>query len=308
VVKGGGTVKQKRPALRQEGFGYSAFTVFNYIILGLVILVTAYPVYYVSIASFSDPASLMANHGLMWLPKTPLTLSAYGMVLKHPLILSSYRNTLFVLFAGLVFNMVLTSLGAYFLCLRNSMFRKPLSVVIIFTMYFSGGLVPMYLNVQSLGLMNSLWALVIPNAVNTFNMLILRSAFANVPDSLVEVAKLDGASHFQILTKIFIPLSGATLAVMVLYYGVGHWNAWFNASIFIQTPSKFPLQLVLRNILLLGQNAEFNASIADDTTTALMAELIKYALIVVSTAPILLLYPFLQRFFTRGVLIGAIKG
>jgi putative aldouronate transport system permease protein len=250
----------------------------------------------------------MANYGLMWLPRTPLTLSAYGMVFRHPQILSSYRNTLFVLFAGLVFNMALTSLGAYFLCLKNSMFRKPLSVIIIFTMYFSGGLVPMYLNVQSIGLMNSLWALVIPNAINTYNMLILRSAFANVPDSLIEVAKLDGASHFQILTKIFIPLSGATLAVMVLYYGVGHWNAWFNASIFIQTPSRFPLQLVLRNILLLGQNAEFNAAIADDTTTALMAELIKYALIVVSTAPILLLYPFLQRFFTKGVLIGAIKG
>jgi putative aldouronate transport system permease protein len=301
-------VKRGTVSLRQEGLGYGVFTVFNYIFLSLVILITAYPVYYVLIASISDPASLMAKYGLMWLPKMPLTLSAYGMVMRHPLILSSYRNTLFVLIIGLVFNMVLTSLGAYFLCLRNSIFRKPLSVVMIFTMYFSGGLVPVYLNVQGLGLMNSLWALIIPGAVNTYNMLILRSAFANVPDSLIEAAKLDGASHFQILTKVFLPLSGATLAVMVLYYGVGHWNAWFNASIFIQSPSKFPLQLVLRNILLLGQNAEFNASMTDDTTTALMAELIKYALIVVSTAPILMLYPFLQRFFTRGVMIGAIKG
>jgi putative aldouronate transport system permease protein len=174
-------------------------------------------------------------------------------------------------------------------------------------MYFSGGLVPMYLNVQGLGMMNSLWALIIPSAINTYNMLILRSAFASVPDSLVEVAKLDGASHFQILTKIFLPLSGATLAVMVLYYGVGHWNAWFNASIFIQTPERFPLQLVLRNILILNQNTEFNTTM-NDTTAALMNEIIKYALIVVSTAPILLLYPFLQRFFTKGVMIGAIKG
>jgi putative aldouronate transport system permease protein len=157
-------------------------------------------------------------------------------------------------------------------------------------------------------MMNTLWALVIPGIINTYNMLILRSAFSAVPDSLVEVAKLDGASHFQILTKIFIPLSGATLAVMVLYYGVGHWNAWFNASIFIQTPSKYPLQLVLRTILLLNQSAEFNAAAADDSMAALMAEIIKYALIVVSTAPILMLYPFLQRFFTRGVMIGAIKG
>jgi len=301
-------MKNRGSSLRQEGFGYSVFTVFNYIILSLVILITAYPVYYVVIASFSDPASLMANYGLMWLPKAPLTLSAYSLVFRHPMILSSYRTTLFILIAGLVFNMILTSLGAYFLCLRNSMFRKPLSIFMIFTMYFSGGLVPMYLNVQSLGLINSLWALIIPGAINTYNMLILRSAFANIPDSLVEVAKLDGASHFQILTKIFLPLSGATMAVMILYYGVGHWNAWFNASIFIQTPSKYPLQLVLRNILLLGNNAEFNAAISDDTTTALMAELIKYALIVVSTAPILVLYPFLQRFFTKGVMIGAIKG
>ena len=302
------TIKTKKSALRQEGFGYSVFTLINYLFLGLVILVTAYPVYYVLIASISSPAAMMQDYGLMWLPKKPLTLLAYQMVFKHPLILSGYRNTMFVLVFGLVFNMALTCLGAYFLCLKNSMFRRPVSLFIIFTMYFSGGLVPMYLNVQGLGLMNSLWALIIPSAINTYNMLILRSAFYSVPDSLVEVAKLDGASHFQILTKIFIPLSGATLAVMVLYYGVGHWNAWFNSSIFLQTPSKFPLQLVLRNILLLNQRIDFNAAIADDSVAALLAEVIKYALIVVSTAPILLLYPFLQRFFTKGVMIGAIKG
>jgi len=301
-------MKTKRVNLRQEGFGYSIFTVFNYLALGFVILVTAYPVYYVLIASFSSPSALMINYGLMWLPKRPLTVVAYQMVFRHPLILSGYRNTLFILIVGLVFNMVLTCLGAYFLCLKNSMLRRPVSVIIIFTMYFSGGLVPTYLNVQGLGMINSLWALIIPGAINTYNMLILRTAFYSVPDSLVEVAKLDGASHFQILTKIFIPLSGATLAVMVLYYGVGHWNAWFFSSVFIQTPSKFPLQLVLRNILLLHQNIDFQAAAADDSVTALLNEVIKYALIVVSTAPILLLYPFLQRFFTKGVMIGAIKG
>ena len=166
----------------------------------------------------------------------------------------------------------------------------------------------MYLNVNSLGLMNSLWALIIPGAISTYNMLILRSAFSNIPDSLIEVAKLDGVNHFQILTRIFIPLSGATLAVLVLYYGVGHWNAWFNASIFLQTPSKYPLQLVLRSILILNQNQEFTAATAGDLASVLNREGIKYALIVVSTAPIILLYPFLQRFFTKGVLIGAIKG
>lgn len=294
--------------LKQEGFGYSIFTAGNYIVLSLVILITVYPVYYVVIASFSNPASLMVNYGLMLLPKFPLTLSSYKMVMGHSLILSGYRNTFFILITGLLFNMVLTCLGAYFLNLKNSIFRKPLSVVMIFTMYFSGGLVPMYLNVNSLGMMNSLWALILPGAISTYNMLILRSAFSNVPDSLVEVAKLDGATHFQILTKIFVPLSGATLAVLVLYYGVGHWNAWFNASIFLQTPSKYPLQLVLRSILILNQNQEFTAATAGDLMSVLNREGIKYALIVVSTAPILLLYPFLQRFFAKGVLIGAIKG
>lgn len=301
-------IKVKKSRLRQEGTGYSIFTVFNYLILATIIFVTAYPVYYVLIASFSNPASLMVDYGLMWLPKQPLTVMAYQMVFRHPLILSGYRNTLFILIVGLAFNMVLTCLGAYFLCLKNSMFRRPVSVIIIFTMYFSGGLVPTYLNVQGLGMINSLWSLIIPGAINTYNMLILRTAFYNIPDSLVEVAKLDGASHFQILTKIFIPLSSATLAVMVLYYGVGHWNAWFFSSVFLQTPSKFPLQLVLRNILLLNQNLDFTAQVTDDSVAALMAEIIKYALIVVSTAPILFLYPFLQRFFTRGVMIGAIKG
>jgi putative aldouronate transport system permease protein len=306
--KGSGKMKAKKITLRQEGFSYGVFTVFNYIILSLAILITAYPVYYVLIASFSDPDNLMRNYGLMWLPKRPLTLEAYKLVMDHPQVLSGYRNTLFVLIAGLVFNMVLTALGAYLLCLKNSLFRRPLSIAIIFTMYFSGGLVPMYLNVQNMGLMNTLWSLVIPGAISTYNMLILRSAFASIPDSLIEVAKLDGASHFQILTKIFLPLSGATLAVLLLYYGVGHWNAWFNSSLFIQSPTRYPLQLVLRNILLLNQNTEFYAASSGDSASALIAEIIKYALIVVSTAPILLLYPFLQRFFTKGVMIGAIKG
>ncbi|MCL2833484.1 MAG: carbohydrate ABC transporter permease [Treponema sp.] len=301
-------IKQKKSSLRQEGFGYSIFTVSNYIILGLAILVTLYPVYYVLIASFSNPASLMAGYGLMWLPKFPLTTAAYSMVFRHPLILSGYRNTMFVLVAGLIFNLALTCLGAYFMSLRNSILRRPLSIFMIFTMYFSGGLIPIYLNVQGLGLMNSLWALIIPGAINTYNMLILRTAFYAVPDSLIEAAKLDGVSHLQILTKIFLPLSSATLAVMVLYYAVGHWNAWFYSSVFIQTPSKYPLQLILRNILLLNQNLDFQAAAANDSVSALLSETIKYALIVVSTAPILILYPFLQRFFNKGVLIGAIKG
>ena len=156
--------------------------------------------------------------------------------------------------------------------------------------------------------MDTLWSLILPGAVNTYNLLIMRSAFAAMPDSLYEAAYLDGASHARILTQVYIPLSGATMAVMVLYYGVAHWNSWFNASLYISTTSKYPLQLVLRQILILNQNSELNATMVDDGEQALYADLIKYALIVVSTLPILILYPFLQRFFAKGVMVGALKG
>ena len=282
--------QKKRSNLREEGPGYRVFTVFNTIFLLIVIFVTAYPVWYVLIASVSDPTAMAENYGLMWLPRFPISFEAYRMVFVNPLVLSGYCNTIFILVVGLIFNMVFTCLGAYVMSLRDSMFRRPISIFIIFTMYFSGGIVPTYLNVQSLGLMNSLWSLILPVAINTYNMLILRSAFMAIPDSLIEVARLDGASHLRILTRIFIPLSGATLAVMVLYYAVGHWNSWFYAMLYIQTPERYPLQVVLRQILLLNKNTSVQASLSD-TSAALLAELIKYALIVVSTAPILILYP-----------------
>jgi putative aldouronate transport system permease protein len=294
-------------SLNFDGPGYKLFGVFNTLFLIAVIIATAYPVYFVFIASFSDPSAMNANYGLMMLPKFPLSIRAYQIVLNHPLVLISYRNTLVILFVGLAVNLSLSSLGAYFLTLKDSIWHRPIAMLILFSMYFSGGIVPMYLNVRELGLMDSLWALILPVAISIYNMLVMRSAFAAVPDSLIEAARLDGASHFRILTTVILPLSGAMMAVMVLYYGVAHWNAWFNASIYIQTTTKYPLQLVLRQVLILGQNAEFEAS-TDMGDAAQMSELIKYALIVVSTLPILMLYPFLQRFFVKGVMVGALKG
>ncbi|MDW7657528.1 MAG: carbohydrate ABC transporter permease [Bacillota bacterium] len=299
--------KQIKNKIVLEGPGYKLFSGFNTLFLIAVIIATAYPVYFVAIASFSDPAAMNANYGLMMLPKFPLSIRAYSIVLNHPLVLTSYKNTMIILFGGLAVNLSLTSLGAYFLTLKESMWRRPIAMMILFTMYFSGGLVPIYLNVKQLGLMDSLWALILPGAISTYNMLVMRSSFAAIPDSLIEAAKLDGASHFRILSTVILPLSGAMMAVMVLYYGVAHWNAWFDASIYIQTTTKYPLQLVLRQLLILGQNAEFEASM-DMGDAAQMSELIKYALIVVSTVPILMLYPFLQRFFVKGVMVGALKG
>lgn len=297
----------KRRKFNQEGFGYQVFTVFNTIFLCLVILATAYPIYYILIASISDPNALMQNYGLIWVPQASFTFRAYQLVLDHPLILSGYMNTLFILIVGLAVNLSLTVLGAYFLTLKKALLHKPVAALILFSMYFSGGLVPMYLNVKSLGMIDSLWSLILPTAISTYNLLVLRASFAAIPDGLIEAASLDGAGHFKILTQVILPLCGASMAIMILYYGVGHWNAWFNASIFMLSPEKFPLQLILRQILILNQNTEMMASM-DMGESAQLAELIKYALIVVSTAPILLLYPFLQRFFVKGVMVGSLKG
>ena len=297
----------RKKSCLDEGTGYRVFSVFNTCLLVLILFLTAYPVYFVLIASISDPTKMVANYGLMCLPHFPLSLTSYRMVFRHSLLLSGFGNTLFIVIVGLAFNMVLTVLGAYLLSLKNSLLKKPIAYLILFTMYFSGGIVPGYLNIKSLHLMNTLWALILPGAISTYNMLIMRSAIGALPDALMEAAKLDGASHFQRILNVVVPLTGATSAVLMLYYAVGHWNAWFNASLYIQSPSRFPLQLVLRQVLILGEDSEM-ASGMDAGSEIAAATVIKYALIVISTVPIMLLYPFLQRFFVKGVMIGSVKG
>ena len=287
--------------------GSHIFDGLNILFMLFIIFVTAYPIYYVVVASFSNPAALSRHVGALVAPLKPYTLEAYRMVFRHALIGSGFLNTLFVLAVGLVVNMVMTALGAYFLTIKGPMLKTPITFMIIFTMYFSGGLVPAYLNIRDLGLLNSLWALILPGAINTTNLIILKSGFQAVPDSLVESATLDGASYMQILTKVMIPLTKATLAVLVLYYAVAHWNSWFNASIYLQSADKYPLQLVVRNILRATTASAMMEGVGADEA-AQAAELIKYALIVITTAPILAVYPFLQKYFVKGVMIGAIKG
>lgn len=287
--------------------GYTIFTFFNYIILSLIGLVCLYPLYYVVIASISDPVKLIAHDGLLLLPLKNYTLAGYRMVFQNKLVLTGYRNTLIILGVGLCFNMLLTILGAYVISQRRLLLRKSLTIFIIVTMYFSGGMIPAYLNVRDLGMMDSLFALIIPNAINTSNLLIMRSAFMAVPESLSEAAEIDGASHRQILFQVMVPLVKATLAVLVLYYGVAHWNSWFNASIYLRSSEKFPLQLVLRNILIEGQTNDMLSDVGSaDNPQAV--QLLKYSLIVVSTLPIMCIYPFLQKFFEKGVMLGAVKG
>ena len=287
--------------------GSRIFDCFNFIFMLFIIFVTAYPIYYVVIASFSDAGALSRHTGALWAPLQPYTIGAYKMVFKNELIGTGFLNTLFIVFVGLVVNMTMTTLGAYFLTIKGPMLRTPVTFMIIFTMYFSGGLVPAYLNIKDLGLLDSLWALILPGAISTTNLIILKSGFQSIPDSLVESATLDGATYMQIMTKIMVPLSKATLAVLVLYYAVGHWNAWFGASIYLQSSEKYPLQLVMRNLLKATSAQAMMEGVGMDEASQ-VADLIKYALIVVTTAPIMVVYPFLQKYFVKGVMIGAIKG
>lgn len=294
--------------MKYKTMGYRFFSVINCVFLALLAFVCFYPFYYVVVASVSNPDDLIKFSGLLYKPLGAPTLDGYRLVFREKLVLSGFMNTLIILVVGLAFNMLLTVVGAYVLSLRELLLRKPLTILVVVTMYFNGGLIPTYLNVRSLGMLDTLWALILPGAISTGNLIIMRSAFMGVPHSLVEAAKIDGASYGRILAQIMLPLVKATLAVLVLYYSVGHWNSWFPASIYLRTNSLFPLQLVLRNILIEGtQTSEMMSDIGASKSPQVL-QLIRYSLIVVSSVPIIIIYPFLQRFFEKGVTVGAVKG
>ena len=280
------------------------FDTINILFMFCFMILMLYPMYYVVVASFSSAARLMGHTGFLFSP-LKFSTAAYKSVLNNSMIPTGYRNTLFIVIVGTLINVTLTSFGAYFLSRKGQTIGKIVGLYILFTMFFSGGMIPIYLNVDSLGLTNKLWALIIPNAINTFYLFIMRTAFKGIPDSMEESAKLDGAHHLTILLRIYLPLSKAVIAVMVLYYGVDHWNSWFNAMLYIRDRTLYPLQLILREILI-ANDTQFMVNLAVDAE--MVAETIKYAVIVVVTVPVLCLYPFLQKYFVKGVMIGAIKG
>ncbi|RJG23640.1 carbohydrate ABC transporter permease [Paenibacillus thiaminolyticus] len=285
--------------------GERIFEVFNILILILLCLVTLYPFIYVLFASLSEPAWVVQQRGLIWHP-SGLNLEAYRLVFDNPMITSGYLNTLFIVSVGTILNVFMTALGAYGLSRQNVMWKNPIMFFIVFTMFFSGGLIPTYLLVTGLGMLDSLWALIIPGAVSAFNLIIMRTAFQSIPHSLEESAKLDGANDFTVMIRIILPLSMPVIAVMILFYGVGHWNSWFGAMIYLRDRELYPLQLVLREILITNSTDSMLTS-AGTADKMPIGETIKYATIIVATVPILLLYPFLQKYFVKGVMIGAIK-
>ncbi len=288
--------KNKGPAIRiplGERIFYAADNVLM-VILCVCILV---PLLHVLAGSFSDGTAYMTHSGLLLWPLKPTT-AAYASVLGNKDIWTGYGNTLFIVVVGTGLDMLFTLVAAYVLSRREYMLKKLFNLLVVFSMYFSGGMIPFFLVVKEVGLYKSTWALIIPSLVNVFNLVILRTAMLGVPDSLEESAQLDGAGHLTILFRIIFPLVLPSFAVVSLYYAVSHWNSWFNAMLFIKERSKYPLQLILREILILSDTDE----------GMMMSETIQFATIVVATVPILCAYPFIQRYFVKGVMVGAVKG
>lgn len=286
--------------------GEKRFAVFNAIFLSFLMIITIYPIIHVLFASFSNSDLLMAHRGFLLKP-LGFTTAAYKMVFKNPMIVRGYLNTIFIVVVGVVLNIFMTSITAYVLSRKSFLWKNPIMFFIVFTMFFNGGLIPFYFTVKQFHLDNSYWALIVPGAISTFNLIIMRTSFAAIPDSLEESARIDGASHFTILWKIVMPLSKPVIAVMVLYYAVAHWNSWFNAMIFLKKRDLYPLQLILREVLIQNDTSSMTVGVGSMDQESI-GEAIKYAVIIVATLPILCVYPFLQKYFVKGVMIGAIKG
>lgn len=285
----------------------SIFDIINIALLSIVLIVVLYPLIFVVSASFSDTMQVM--QGKVWLFPKGINLEAYKAVFRDRNILIGYRNTIMYTVIGTAVNIILTIAAAYPLSRKDFAGRNAITIFFAFTMFFSGGLIPNYLLIKKIGLYNNFWVMVLPGAVGVWNMTIMRTFFQNtIPYELQEAAVIDGCTNIGILTKVILPLSTPIIAVMVIFYGVGHWNAFFSALIYLKDRSKFPLQLVLREILIQNNMSDMMESGDSIVQQQMLAEGIKYAVIIVSSIPVLMLYPFLQRYFVKGVMVGAIKG
>lgn len=298
--------------MRRRKFRLSSnkiFDIVNYTLLFLMMLLVLYPLYFVVIASFSDPNAIYAGK-VVFLPKD-VSLDGYKMLFEDALIWKGYWNTIRYTVIGTSINVVLTVCAAYALSRKKLPGRKALTLFITFTMFFNGGLIATYLLVQKMGLINSMWAVILPVAVGPWNLIVAKSFFENnVPEELHEVACVDGCSELRAFISVILPISKAIVAIMVLFYAVSHWNSYFNAMLYLTDDQMYPLQLVLRNLLI--QTDMTAMSVSGDMTSLAeqqrIADQIKYGVIIVSSVPVMVMYPFVQKYFAQGVTIGAIKG
>lgn len=284
--------------------GRVVFNIINVIVLIFLAVITIYPFLFVIAASLSDHTFII--QGKIGIIPKGFTIETYKRVFKYPLLLTSYRNTVFYTVFGTFINMILTVCGAYPLSRERFPGKNFFMFMVAFTMLFSGGMIPSFLLVKNLGMYDSIWALLIPGAISTWNLIVMRTFFSQIPASLEESARIDGANDIQALIMIILPLSIPSLATIALFYAVGHWNSFFSALIYLRNQKLWPLQMILRQIVISEQTDQ----LIEDVTQGkdMVSESIKHATIVVATLPILLVYPFIQKYFVKGVMIGAIKG
>ena len=297
-------------AVTRKTKGDRIFDVVNYVLLALFCLLVAYPLYFVVIASISDPN--IVNRGGVILYPRGVTMLGYEKLFQDKSIWSGYANTFLYTAAGTTLDVVVTACAAYALSRKDLVGRKGLMRYFIFIMYFSGGLIPLFIQVNQMRLYNTRWVLILLGTVSVYNLIIARTFFeTTIPDEMLEAAKLDGCSDLRFFGSVVLPLSTAVIAVLVVYYGVGHWNQYFNALIFVSKQEYYPLQIVLREILIQSRQTEAvvtEGQIAELIERNKYAELIKYGVIVVSSLPVMVMYPFAQKFFVKGVMLGAVKG
>ena len=288
--------------------GEKIFSVFNTIILSLIALACLIPVWHVICCSVSEPTLLNANRGTVLWPLGQWTFLGYEKVFKTSYILRGYLNTVYYVILGTAIGLVLTCLAAYGLSRKDLMLKKPINFFITFTMLFNGGLVPTYMVIRDLKMLNTVWAIVLPLCVSVFNVMIMRTSFDNIPDALTEAAQIDGAGHVRILVQIILPVSKSILAVVTLFYIVQHWNSWFHSALYIKDRDLYPLQLWLREIVIAETNSVIEADAADAGLINHTKALIKYCVIVIAILPMMIAYPFVQKYFVTGVMIGSVKG
>lgn len=298
----------KRKTRIKESVSDRVFNACNAVFLFLSFLLVAYPLLYIVSASFSDSGAVI--RGEVWLLPVGFELKAYRTIFTNKMIMSGYLNSIIYTVLGTALNLFLTTLAAYPLARKKLYGRPALTWIFMFTMFFSGGLIPQYILMNNLRLLNTMWAVILSGGISVYNMIVMRSFLqSSIPEELYEAAYLDGCGDIKLLLTVVLPLSKPILAVMVLYYAVWHWNDFFNALIYTSDPKLSPLQLVLRELLVLnkieGQLTETAATIASRVG---MYELLRYAIIVVASVPVLILYPFVQKHFVKGVMIGSIKG
>lgn len=284
--------------------GDRIFLIVDYIILLFVMIITLYPFIYVVSASISDPGALA--RGEVWLLPKGFSLDAYRRVFDNPQIWNSYYNTIWYVVVGTAINLFMTIITAYPLSRKSFSGRSTIMMLIAFTMFFGGGMVPTYLLIKELGLLNTRWAIVLPGAISTWNLIIMRTFFESIPESLQEAAIIDGCNDISILARIVLPLSMPVIAVMVLFYAVAHWNSYFNALLYLNDQKLYPLQMVLRQILIQLEGNEMIQDLTEGREAT--SQTVRYATIIVAIVPIICVYPFLQKYFVKGVMIGAIKG